>query len=221
MSNSSKILLVTAAAMLLSACASGDAETTGEAGAIKASLETIENAPLIPAGPGQIMVRVSGEGFEGGPEFTVYMDGAEVGSGVVDWALDTATEGFAVTYDGARIVPFSAGSRKRRNGNLRWKDVSFDVDMPEGGPKVVSVLFSNDKYKEVEDRMFDRNLIVDSISVNGHRIQAEAEGVIFEAMRGTTEPGMEKMLRNGALVFDVQKLLGIAPEETTDAVAEK
>ncbi|MHA1565054.1 MAG: carbohydrate-binding domain-containing protein, partial [Alphaproteobacteria bacterium] len=213
--------LVTATAMLLSACASGDAGTDGKARVVNASLEATEAAPLIPAGPGQIVVRISGEGFEGGPEFKIFMDGAEIGGGTVDWALDTATEGFARTYDGSRVINFSSGSRTRLVDNLRWKNVSFDVDMPAGGPNVISVFFANDKYKKIEHRMFDRNLIVDWVEVNGHRMQAEQTGVILEAVGGATEKGMEKMLRNGALVFDVQNLLGIAPEEDTDTVASK
>ncbi len=221
MSNSARIVLVTATAMLLSACASATTDTAGKGGVVNASLEAVENAPLIPAGPGQITVRISGEGFDGGPEFTIFMDGNEVGAGTVDWALDTATEGFAVTYSGSRIVPFSSGSRTRRDGNLRWQELSFDVDMADGGPKVVSVFFGNDKYEKVDDKMFDRNLIVDWIKINGKLIQAEAEGVVLESTSGATEPGMEKMLRNGALVFDIPLLLGIPPKEATDAVAAK
>lgn len=221
MSNSAKIILVTATAMLLSACASGDTDTAGKAGVVNANLEAVENAPLIPAGPGQITVRISGEAFEGGPEYKVFMDGTEVGAGTVDWALDTATEGFAKTYDGSRVINFSSGSRTRLDGNLRWKELSFDVEMPDGGPKVVSVFFGNDKYKKTERRMFDRNLIVDWVKINGHRIEAEAKGVVLETTRGTSKPGMEKMLRNGALVFDVPKLLGITPERDMEVVAKK
>ncbi len=149
------------------------------------------------------------------------MDGAEIGGGTVDWALDTATEGFAKTYDGSRVINFSAGSRQRLVDNLRWKNVSFDVDMPEGGPSVVSVFFANDKYKKTDRRMFDRNLIVDWVEVNGNRMQAEDKRVVLESTGGTTQLGMEKMLRNGALVFDVQTILGIAPQQDGDAVAAK
>ncbi len=53
-----KFGLVTATAMLLSACASGDIGTAGKAGVVNASLEATEAAPLIPAGPGQIVVRI-------------------------------------------------------------------------------------------------------------------------------------------------------------------
>ena len=149
-----------------------------------------------------------------------FMDGTEIGGATVDWALDTATQGFAKTYDGSQVINFSAGSRTRLIDNLTWKSISFDVEMPAGGPSVVSVFFANDKYKKVDDKMFDRNLIVDWVEINGYRMQAEQTGVILETPHGT-ELGMEKMLRNGALVFNVQKLLGIAPMENADAVASK
>jgi hypothetical protein len=138
-----------------------------------------EPAPADPAPsePEQdrIVVRVSGDHYDGAPRFQLYVDGKAVG------------EVQTVSAD------HSAGE---------WQEFVFAGDFGDDGPGNVTVRFLNDAWGGSEGK--DRNLYVDSIEVNGQRYEAE-DGSLATYVRdgGKTLDGQEKMSWSGKLVFDL------------------
>lgn len=102
---------------------------------------------------------MGGEAYDGPPKFEVWFDGALLGEGTVDAAIDTATVGrFAQTMVKAPYIQ------------------SFDFDIPdgvfnEGGE--VRVKFLNEAYGG-DGSNRDRNLYLASIAINGREVPATA-----------------------------------------------
>ncbi len=119
----------------------------------------------------EIIIRVSGEYYEGWPIAQVAVDGHSVGS-------------WTITAD-------------HRSGD--WTEIRIVGDFGADGPHNVSITFPNDAYAGVSS--LDRNLIVDSIQVNGTTYQAEAPGVDYY-VGSTVYSGRERLPWNGKLVFD-------------------
>src|SRR5687768_428199 len=100
---------------------------------------------------------VGGEAYDGPPKFEVWFDGALVGEGTVDAAIDTATVGrFAQTMVKAPYIQ------------------SFDFDIPEGvfnAGGEVRIRFLNEAYGG-DGSNRDRNLYLASVGINGLEVPA-------------------------------------------------
>ena len=100
-----------------------------------------------------ISVKLAGDAYQGNPDFIIRADDEEVGRGTVTWAREFRW----------REEPDPAPAE--------WRVVTFRKMMPVGHPRTVTVSFTNDRYNSSTKQ--DRNLLVEYVEVDGHRIQAE------------------------------------------------
>ncbi|MEQ8748071.1 carbohydrate-binding domain-containing protein, partial [Pyruvatibacter sp.] len=144
----------------------------------------------------ELTVRLGGEAFRGDPNYQILVDGQVVGEGTVSWARDTETDGTYTTLGGNGDVD---------NDQVVWQNVSINVPVPEGGLGLVEVRFPNDAYRA---GVGDRNLIVDYIEVDGHRIEAESSDVNYQGAGGSYDSslGAERMPWGGTLQFDTTSI---------------
>ncbi|WP_158626103.1 OmpA family protein [Arsenicitalea aurantiaca] len=125
---------------------------------------------LAMADPGRLHLIVGGEAYDGPPRFEVEFAGEVVGEGVVDRAIDTASEGrFADATDKSAHVQ------------------AFDFEIPEAvfDPEgEVRVRFVNEAFGgEGSER--DRNIYISSIAVNGRAVTLS--GLVTETEAGPRE----------------------------------
>ncbi|MDR3474804.1 MAG: OmpA family protein [Devosia sp.] len=146
----------------------------------------IIGAPGLALAGATLTVVVGGEGFEGPPRFAVTFDGKPVGETAVDSAIDTRAAGrFADAPDKARYVK------------------TFTFDIPDGVFKpdgVVAIALTNAAHGAPGSKD-DRELFVQSVSVNGRSVPATSlsmrsqAGIEPTAMLGDylviAEAGME------------------------------
>ena len=103
-----------------------------------------------------VTVVLAGEAYDGPPAFAVTFNGAVVGQGVVDKAIDTIAKG--------RIVAHGAMQGPAESFTFRVPSKEFDPHAE------LRIALTNDKFDEV-NKVGDRNLYVVSASVNGREIQ--------------------------------------------------
>jgi endoglucanase len=115
---------------------------------------------------------VSGDQWQGNPNFVVLVDGKQVG--------------------GVQSVTAN-------HGQGQWQDIAVTGDFAADLPHQVQVQFTNDAYGGTSAT--DRNLYVDWIDVNGHHFEGEA-AASNTASLGKTVAGAAPMLVNGTLTFD-------------------
>jgi hypothetical protein len=133
----------------------------------------------------KITLRLAGEAYAGNPRFTVYFDGRKVGSGEVDWARDSREEG---RYDatGTDIV---------------WREITFETDYLPSAIHSLWVEYDNDAWGGPEQPGWDRNLLIDYVTVNGKFLQAE--DAFYEVKGQYNRSGQERLSIAGKLVFDL------------------
>lgn len=104
-----------------------------------------------------VVISLAGEAFEGPPKFELMIGGKVVGSGTLQRAIETETDGrlFTKPRPSAFLEEFAF-------------QVPDAVLLPD---KEISIVLTNDKFAEREgqgeDGILDRNLFVDFIRVNG------------------------------------------------------
>lgn len=104
-----------------------------------------------------VIISIAGEAFDGPPKFELAIGGKVVGSGTLQNAIETDKDGrlFTKPRPSAFLEEFTF-------------QVPDAVLLPD---KEISILLTNDKFSERqgqgEDGIFDRNLFIDSIRVNG------------------------------------------------------
>lgn len=104
-----------------------------------------------------IKLSLAGEAFEGPPKFEVRIDGKAIGGGVLDQAIDTGETG--------RLF----ASAKPRS---YLQQFVFEVPASQFSQDAqISIALINDKYLD-EEVGRDRNLFIDSVTVNGLEIPA-------------------------------------------------
>jgi hypothetical protein len=137
------------------------------------------SAPPAPApGPspspptGSIMLHVSGDQWQGDPQFMVFVDGVQLGD----------------TYNVS--ASHSAG---------QWQDITIPGSFASGLPQQVQVAYSNNAYGGTPTT--DRNLYIGYIDVNEHRFSG-ALVTNNTAANGATAPDAAVMMRNGTVTFD-------------------
>ncbi|MGE0118018.1 MAG: carbohydrate-binding domain-containing protein [Dongiaceae bacterium] len=117
-----------------------------------------------------IVVRASADLYQGGAQFQLMVDGKAVG------AVQTVTASHA---------------------QKAWQQFSFTGDFGTTGPGKVEVVYLNDLWGGTGK---DRNLYVDSISVNGKIFQSETAGT-YDRASGSDLHGVERMAWAGKMVF--------------------
>ncbi|NJS15148.1 MAG: hypothetical protein HC788_11685, partial [Sphingopyxis sp.] len=105
----------------------------------------------------EIRLMMAGEAYDGPPAFELRMEGRLVGSGFVTSALDTRT--------GGRLYFNAQPQNYVREFVFKIPEATFD-------PKAeLTVSLVNDRYSK-EGRGHDRNLFIQSISVNGQMLRS-------------------------------------------------
>ena len=103
-----------------------------------------------------IVLRLSGDHYNGAPRFQLYVDGQPVGEAQTVSAIRSKNE---------------------------WQEFAFTGAFGADGPGRVAIRFLNDAWGGTEDK--DRNLYVESIEVNGVRFDAEdPTHAVYERDRG-------------------------------------
>jgi hypothetical protein len=138
--------------------------------------------PPPPSGSG-LTLHVSGDAWQGDPEFVVLADGVQVGG----------------PYDVS--ASHSAG---------QWQDVTVAGDFSHA--QEIDVKFINDAYGGTAST--DRNLYVDSLTVNGQTYQGEAATNNASAGYASTDPHAAELLTNGTLAFNVSTPPATPPSGT-------
>jgi hypothetical protein len=131
------------------------------------------SAPPPPPPPtGTLTLHVSGDAWQGDPEFIVLVDGTQVGG----------------TYDVS--ASHSAG---------QWQDVTISGNFSQS--KEVDVQFLNDAWGGTSST--DRNLYVDTLTVNGDVYQGEAAINSASAGLTSTDPNAAELYVDGKLSFNI------------------
>jgi hypothetical protein len=132
-----------------------------------------------------ITLRLAGEAYAGNPHFTLYFDGRTVGSGEVDWARDTREKG---RYDtsGAEIV---------------WREITFETTYMPSAIHSLWVAYDNDAWGGPEQPGWDRNLLIDYVTVNGKSLRAEE--AFYDVKGEANRSGQERLSLAGKLAFDL------------------
>jgi outer membrane protein OmpA-like peptidoglycan-associated protein len=140
---------------------------------------------------GSVKLVLSGDAYDGPPEFSVLFDGKEIGMGAVTTAIDTEAEGpLSVDDVGSRAQFFE----------FPIADGAFD---PSGE---LSIRLTNDKWSE--GTSFDRNLAIISVTVNGYEIPP-AEVRVF---RAGGEIQMQRLGEYAVVYSNTQEAIAYAPE---------
>ena len=127
----------------------------------KTLLATSFLALALPAGAAfadaTVKLSIAGEAYDGPPAFQISMGGKVIGKGVLDKAISTETVGrlFASAKPASYLQEFTFTIPERQ----------FKPDAS------ISVILTNDKYRD-EEIGRDRNLFVQSITVNGQEVDA-------------------------------------------------
>jgi outer membrane protein OmpA-like peptidoglycan-associated protein len=115
---------------------------------------------------GDVVVTLSGEAYDGPPQFIVRFNGKEIGSGTVDSSIDTAKSGRL--RDVVRLEPYLQ---------------TFDYQVPDFDPQgKLEIEFPNDAFG---GEGLDRNLVIYSIVVNGRAVATK--DIVVEAA-GAPQP---------------------------------
>lgn len=128
-----------------------------------------------------IVVRVSGDHYDGAPQFQLLVDGKQVGTNQMVSAVHSTGE---------------------------WQEFTFKADLGAAGTHKVEVAYLNDTWGGSSSK--DRNLYVDKITVNGKIFEAEEVGV-YDRVSGSDLTGTERMRWAGKMVFDVDGTGSSAP----------
>ena len=101
---------------------------------------------------GMIVVRIGGAPEQGGPDYTISLDGQPVANGKLDWALG---------------MPAVDGSE---TATVMWRDLNVPWDFSDGLPGEVRIAFENDP-----DGAFaqSHNLLVDFVEIDGLLLAAD------------------------------------------------
>jgi Ca2+-binding RTX toxin-like protein len=153
-------------------------------GELTVALDGLADQPVLEVprgGLSEVILRVSGDHWQGDPIMRVAIDGQVVG----EWTV----------------------TANRRAGE--WQDIRITGDFGPDGPQKVSVAFTNDAYAGSAAK--DRNLYVDRIEVNGTIYEAEGPGVIYDRDSGPDLAGQEGMYWAGKLIFDTSSNGGPKP----------
>ena len=183
-------------------------------------------------------IEVDGRSFETESPTTfstgIFRDGGLTGPGFLETELLNinglvafSDQGDSNPTDSSQIVINARGSVGGETFNLRIDDqvvasfeastsfeaFEFSIDRPIG-PENVSVEFTNDLLTDE----FDRNLIVDNISIDGETFETEGSGVFSTGtfLQGSIEPGFgrgEVLHANGFFRYGVD---APSPESPTD-----
>ena len=90
--------------------------------------------------------------------------------------------GFKLVADGQTLTGPAYTSTAKGSG---WQDVTFKVDLPDGA-KTLGVTFINNLYESASQ---DRNLYVDSVTVNGTKLAVDKSGLMKTGDTATASLG--------------------------------
>jgi len=132
-------------------------------------------SPAPSDGTGTIKLRVAGDRYNGDPQFTVFVDGKQIGG----------------VY-----------SAKAVHAQNRWEDVVVTGDFDPAKPHTVEVRFINNDDDGKGGDGHDRNLYIDWIEIGGKRY--EGEHAANDASRGydAMSPNAAVMVVNGTVTFN-------------------
>lgn len=122
-------------------------------------LGAISLTTTIASAESKVVIALAGEAFDGPPAFEISLGGTVIGSGTLQNAIETETEGRL--FSNARPQSFI------EEFTFTVPDEAFSPDAD------ITVALTNDKYDDIE-RGYDRNLFIDVITVNGLEV-ASAE----------------------------------------------
>ncbi len=118
------------------------------------------------AAPGQLVLVIAGEAYDGPPKFEVSFNGAVLGQGTVETAIDTA--------NGGRFADAAEQTTHQQTFEFAIPEEAFSP----GGE--VRVRFLNEAFGG-EGSNRDRNLFIQSLTVNGLQVPAPKLATVSSA----------------------------------------
>jgi Ca-dependent carbohydrate-binding module xylan-binding len=138
------------------------------------------STPTPPGSSGTISLHVSGDHYEGDPQFEVFVDGQQIG--------------------GPQSV-------QAVHANGQWQDIALSGNFDPNASHHIDVLFVNDRWDGLAGEGHDRNLYIGSLTIGTHVIDGtSASSNTASFGYDSFDPHAAVMVGNGLVGFDI--LLG-------------